>query len=278
MTDKISNYSTTPGSNNAASPDGWPEGMAPSGLNNSDREFAARVREWYEDPAWIDYGDTIVSSTSTTVSISGDVTGQYIVGRAIRAGQSESYVGYVTAAAYSAPNTSITASGLDLTAVTQIELGGVKRSNQLPNTYMAKVRATNGTNQTIAAASTTVMAYGTEVYDTEGIYDASGYKLIATTATAGYYEFNALVTASITAGAAGYFYPLLTVAGSTYAQGDLLITDASDSKSNGSAGLNCTAYLAAGETATVMVYSGYAVTISTNGTAAANYLEARKLP
>lgn len=132
MTNKIKAYSATPGSNNAASPDGWPEGMAPSGLNNSDREFAARVREWYADPAWIDYGDTIVTSASTTVSISGDVTGEYIVGRAIRAGQSDSTVGYVTAAAYSAPNTSITCTGLDLTSVSQIELGGVKNGKPIP--------------------------------------------------------------------------------------------------------------------------------------------------
>lgn len=278
MTNKLKAYSATPASNNAASPDGWPEGMAPSGLNNSDREFAAHVREWYADPAWVDYGHTIVSSASTTVSISGDVTGEFLVGRAIRAGQSESYVGYVTASAYSAPNTSITCSGLDLTSVTQIELGGVKRANSLPNGYLAKVRATNGTSQTIAAGSTTVIAFGTEAYDTEGIYNATTFQLIPTTATAGYYEFNANVTASIASGAIGYFYPLLAVGGSAYAHGDVCVTDNGDTKTVGSAGLTCTAYLSAGQTATVMVYSGYGVNIQANGTAAANYLEARKLP
>lgn len=157
MTNKIKAYSATPGSNNAASPDGWPDGMAPSGLNNSDREFAARVREWYADPAWIDYGDTIVTSASTTVSISGDVTGEYIVGRAIRAGQSDSAVGYVTAAAYSAPNTSITCSGLNLTSVSQIELGAIKKGNSLPNNLEVNLgTATTAITQSAGDNSTKV--------------------------------------------------------------------------------------------------------------------------
>lgn len=276
MTNKIKAYSTTPGSNNAASPDGWPEGMAPSGVNNSDREFAARVREWYEDSSWIDYGDTIVSSTTLTVSISGDVTGRFTPARAIRAGQSDSSVGFVVASAYSAPNTSITVSGLDLSGVSQIELGAVKSYSVLP--YLAKARATNATNQTITAGTTTVVAFGTETYDTAGIYDTSVYGIVATSATAGFYEFNANITTSITSGAVGYAFPVLIIAGTGYAYGSLMITDASDAKSNGSMSLNCTAEISAGQTVTVGVFSGYAVNISTNGTAAANYFEARRIP
>lgn len=150
MTNKLKSYSVTPASNDAASPNGWPENMAPSGLNNSDREFAARVREWYNDPSWIDYGDTINSSTSATVSIAGDVTAQYVVGRAIRAGQSDAAIGYVTASTYSAPDTSITCAGLDLTGVTQIELGAVKSGNQLPNGVVLSL----GASATAVTAST----------------------------------------------------------------------------------------------------------------------------
>lgn len=172
MTNKIKAYSATPASNNASSPDGWPEGMAPSGLNNSDREFAARVREFYEDSSWIDYGDAIVSSTSTTVSITGDVTAQYIVNRAIRAGQSESYVGYVTAAVYGAPNTSITCAGLDLTAVSQIELGGIKRGNQLPNDVVLSLgTSTTAATQTAGDATTKI---ATTAFVTNAVSVASG--------------------------------------------------------------------------------------------------------
>jgi hypothetical protein len=46
---EIKDYSTTAANNNSASPAGWPEAMAPSGLNDSDRELAARVARLYAD-------------------------------------------------------------------------------------------------------------------------------------------------------------------------------------------------------------------------------------
>lgn len=45
----VQNWSTTAGSNNSASPDGWPESMAPSGINNSARENMAAIARWYKD-------------------------------------------------------------------------------------------------------------------------------------------------------------------------------------------------------------------------------------
>lgn len=44
----LSEWSTTAGSNNDASPDGWPEQMAPSGVNDSARENMAAIRRWYD--------------------------------------------------------------------------------------------------------------------------------------------------------------------------------------------------------------------------------------
>ena len=46
---ELQDYSTTAASNNSASPAGWPEGMAPSGVNDSDRELAARVARERDD-------------------------------------------------------------------------------------------------------------------------------------------------------------------------------------------------------------------------------------
>ena len=45
----IDNWSTTAASNNASSPNGFPEGMAPSGVNDSAREVMAAVAKWYRD-------------------------------------------------------------------------------------------------------------------------------------------------------------------------------------------------------------------------------------
>jgi len=46
---EIKDYSVTADDNDSASPNGMPEGMAPSGVNNSWRESFARVKRWYED-------------------------------------------------------------------------------------------------------------------------------------------------------------------------------------------------------------------------------------
>lgn len=48
MTD-VSTWAITAGGNTSASPDGFPEGMAPSGLNDSSREVMAAVARYYRE-------------------------------------------------------------------------------------------------------------------------------------------------------------------------------------------------------------------------------------
>ena len=47
----VSSWSTTAASNNSASPDGFPEGMPPSALNDSCREVMAGVARYYREGA-----------------------------------------------------------------------------------------------------------------------------------------------------------------------------------------------------------------------------------
>ena len=51
---EIEDWSQVAASNNDVSPDGWPEGMTRSGVNNSAREGMAVVRRFYEAPEWLD--------------------------------------------------------------------------------------------------------------------------------------------------------------------------------------------------------------------------------
>jgi hypothetical protein len=81
----IKSYSTTAASNNASPPNGFPEGMAPASLNDGMRQVMADVRTWYEDPAWIDLGDTPTYIGTTSFSVTGDKTATYAVGRRVRA-------------------------------------------------------------------------------------------------------------------------------------------------------------------------------------------------
>jgi len=84
----IKDWSTTAASNNASPPDGFPEGMAPSDVNNSAREVMASVRGFYDNYEWRDWGHTYTyaSSTSfTTAAGDGDTTAVYHEQRRIQA-------------------------------------------------------------------------------------------------------------------------------------------------------------------------------------------------
>lgn len=63
----VRDWSTTAASNNSASPDGWPENMAPSGVNDSAREMMASLKEWYDTS----YGRNLLINGGMRVSQRG---------------------------------------------------------------------------------------------------------------------------------------------------------------------------------------------------------------
>ena len=87
---KISTWSTTAASNNSTAPDGWPEGMPPSGVNNSAREMMAQIRDVWNDKDWFIIGDqdgstTFTYSSGTAVTVSAtDVTTVYHANRRVK--------------------------------------------------------------------------------------------------------------------------------------------------------------------------------------------------
>ena len=107
----IESYSTTAASNNSSPPNGWPENMAPSAVNNSARQMMADIRTWYEDAQWINYGDSFSYASTTSVSVATDLTARYPEGRRIKAvGTSTGTIfGTIASSSYSAPNTTVTA-------------------------------------------------------------------------------------------------------------------------------------------------------------------------
>lgn len=106
----ISDWSTTAASNNATPPDGAPEGMAPSGVNDVIRELMAAVRRWYEDAQWVNLGLTHTRVSSSSFSLTGDYTGTYEVGRRVKMTGSATGYGTISASSYSAPDTTVTLS------------------------------------------------------------------------------------------------------------------------------------------------------------------------
>src|SRR3990167_15150 len=82
----VESWSTTAASNNSASPNGAPEGMAPSGVNDTIRQNMASVRTFLENAQWFNFGYTHTYSSGTVFTIaSTDYTSTYSVGRRIKA-------------------------------------------------------------------------------------------------------------------------------------------------------------------------------------------------
>ncbi len=83
----IQDYSKTPANNNSPVPNGWPEGMPPSGVNDSARQNMADLRTWYEDSQWVNLGAAIVYSSANafTLPLGVDLTATYHVGRRVKA-------------------------------------------------------------------------------------------------------------------------------------------------------------------------------------------------
>lgn len=76
----ISTYSTTAASNNSATPDGWPEGMPPSGVNDSARENMAAMAKLFKDQnGTLETAGTGTAYTLTTNNANATLAGQSLL-------------------------------------------------------------------------------------------------------------------------------------------------------------------------------------------------------
>lgn len=93
--------------NNSVAPDGWPEGMLPSDVNNAAREIMAAVRRAFEDLEWFNFNDAITFSAGNQFTVAGDLTARYHVGRRLRAvgGGTGTIFGTVSVSAFSSVTT-----------------------------------------------------------------------------------------------------------------------------------------------------------------------------
>ncbi len=112
----LSSWTTSAASNNAASPDGFPEGMAPSGVNDSAREMMAAVRRWYIDAEWINWGDTLVRQTNNSFLVSRTATDFYAAGQRVRLNDATTIYGKVISSSPSGANTLVTVSSSNLSS------------------------------------------------------------------------------------------------------------------------------------------------------------------
>lgn len=81
---KLGSWSTTPGSNNSTPPDGWPEGQAPSTVNDCAREMMASVRTVFNDAQYFDQNLTPTFVNATSFTVAGDQTSAIHAGRRLK--------------------------------------------------------------------------------------------------------------------------------------------------------------------------------------------------
>jgi hypothetical protein len=127
-------YSTTAANNNSAVPNGFPEGMAPSGVNDAARQVMASIRTWYETAEWINLGHTPTYIGATQFSVTTDLTTTYQVGRRIKAVGTTPFTiyGTITASAYASVTTVTVSwdSGSMNGTLTSVAVGAASVTNQ----------------------------------------------------------------------------------------------------------------------------------------------------
>ena len=110
----LKNWADNANLNTASCPDGWPEGMPPSDVNNSAREMMAALRRSYVRQPWYAPGGAVTRASDTTITIADDskVTNYsnfYTVGARVRVETTGDYVtGFVASSLYEAPTSTIT--------------------------------------------------------------------------------------------------------------------------------------------------------------------------
>lgn len=167
----IKSYTSVAASNTSL----FPEGMAPSMVNDSARQVQADIRSWYTDAEWTDFGDVPSRASNTTFKVAANVTAEYVAGRRLKCYDATTIYATVVSSSYSAPDTTITTvndSGNLSASLTSVALSILKpASRALPGT--CSFRATRDTTQSITQNVDTKVQFATETFDTMSTYDNS---------------------------------------------------------------------------------------------------------
>jgi hypothetical protein len=103
----VESWSSTAADNDSSPPNGFPEGQAPSTLNDSMRQCMASIRTWYEDAQWTDLGHTPTRVDDDTFTVATDLTAVYHAGRRLKLTGSATGYCSIASSSYSAPNTTV---------------------------------------------------------------------------------------------------------------------------------------------------------------------------
>jgi hypothetical protein len=113
---KVGLWSTTAGSNNSTPPDGWPEGQAPSTVNDCAREMMAAIRTALQDIDFFDHGLSPTFINANSFSVPTDQTSRLMGGRKLKLFDAATIYRAIQTATFTAVTTIQLESGSAITA------------------------------------------------------------------------------------------------------------------------------------------------------------------
>lgn len=113
---KVGRWSTTAANNNATPPDGWPEGQAPSTVNDCARENMAAIKTAMQDMDFFDHDFTPTFINANSFSIPGDQTARIVAGRQLKLFDGTTIYRSVGSASYTTVTTISLGAGTALTS------------------------------------------------------------------------------------------------------------------------------------------------------------------
>ena len=186
-------WSTTAASNSATPPDGWPEGQAPSTVNDCAREMMAAIKTGILDLAqgYVDIGQSPTFVTATTFTTPNNDLSYMNVGSRLRfnVGSSVLY-GTVSAASYST-NTGVTVvldSGSLTASLSSMAIGVFPKGNA---NHIDGAVSISGTVQTMLTINTNNSAL------IQKLACSAGTKWVRVTAAGSFQVLNSAVTVTI---------------------------------------------------------------------------------
>lgn len=160
---KVGSWSTTAGSNNSTPPDGWPEGQAPSTVNDCAREMMAQIRTLISDAQYIDQNFTPTFVSATTFTVTGDQTSAIHAGRRLKLYDGSTFYATVLSASFTAVTTiSVSSTGALTASLSSFAIAILSRTNDsLPrgipfegDSISLSGHATIGTTLSVSGAAT----------------------------------------------------------------------------------------------------------------------------
>lgn len=121
----IRDWSLVAADNDSAPPNGWPEGQAPSSVNNVGRQMMADIRSAFEEIPFFDFGHVPTRIDDDTFSVPTDLTTLYSTDRRVKLVGATTEYATITTASYSFPDTTVNVvmdSGAVPTSLTQVSV------------------------------------------------------------------------------------------------------------------------------------------------------------